>query len=135
MDLIEVIPGLHLVPAENNGRFPFAHSFLVDGAPRTLIDTGCGMSVVDALQREGKIDLVIASHCHPDHTALNWRFSGTPLYAPQYSADTFGNFDVLGERFLEPGALASEWRKFVSRAMNFKTALPTNTYVEGKTFD
>ena len=76
---VEIIPGLSLVPAENKGRFPFAHSFLVEGATSALIDTGCGMSAIDELKRERKIDCVIASHSHPDHTALNWRFDGAPI--------------------------------------------------------
>jgi len=133
-ELTEIIPGLRLVAAENNGRFPFAHSFLVDGATSALIDTGCGMRAVDELQREQKLDLVIASHSHPDHTALNWKFAGIPIYAPQYAADTFGNFDGLGERFTEPGELASEWREYAGRAMNSKTALPTHTYADGQVF-
>jgi glyoxylase-like metal-dependent hydrolase (beta-lactamase superfamily II) len=108
---------------------------LVDGSARALIDTGCGMGVVDELQRRQKADFVIASHSHPDHTALNWRFSGTSLYAPQYAADTFGNFDVLGDRFAEPGALAHEWRTYVSSVMNAKSALPTHTFVDGHVFD
>lgn len=135
LELTEIISGLYLVTAENNGRFPFAHSFLVDGATCTLIDTGCGMDAVDELQRERKVDFVISSHSHPDHTALNWKFDGAPIYAPQYAADTFGNFDVLGERFTEPGELASEWRKYVGSVMNFKTALPTHTYADGYVFD
>ncbi len=135
LELTEIIPGLYLIPAENNGRFPFAHSFFVDGSSPALIDTGCGMSVVDELQREHNVDLVIASHSHPDHTALNWKFNGAPLYAPQYSADTFGNFDVLGDRFTEPGALAREWQRYVSSVMHYKTALPTHTFVDGHVFD
>ncbi len=102
LQITEIIPGLSLVAAENGGRFPFAHSFLVEGDTCALIDTGCGESVIDALQNERAIDLVIASHSHPDHTALNWKFAGKPIYAPQYAADTFGDFDVLGERFTEP---------------------------------
>jgi len=131
MDLIEIVPGLYLVPGENNGRFPFAHSFLVQGATRALIDTGCGARALDALPR---VDVVIASHSHPDHTALNWKFDGVPLYAPQYAADTFGNVELLGERFAGREH-ASEWRAFVRAAMNFKTALPTHTFADGHTFD
>ena len=133
--LIEIIPGLSLVPAENNGRFPFAHSFLVEGAANALIDTGCGMSAVDELKREGKIDFIIASHSHPDHTALDWKFDGAPIYAPEYAADTFGNFDTLGDRLTEPGALAGEWRAYVRTAMNYKTALPSQTFADGRVFD
>ena len=134
MDLIEIVPGLYLVAAENNGRFPFAHSFLVEGTSRALIDTGCGVSVIDALRRERKVDWVIASHSHPDHTALNWKFDGTPIYAPQYAANTFGNFELLSERFAGR-ELACEWCAFVGAAMNFKTALPTHTFADGQVFD
>ena len=134
MDLTKIIPGLYLVPAENNGRFPFAHSYLVEGTTRALIDTGCGVSVIDALRREREIDCVIASHSHPDHTALNWKFDGVPLYAPQYAADTFGNFELLSERFAGH-ELASEWRAFVGATMNFRTALPTHTFGNGHIFD
>ncbi len=133
--LREIVPGLYLVPGENDGRFPSAHSFLVEGTARALIDTGCGSVQLDALRRERPVDLVISSHSHPDHTALNWRFAGLPLYAPEYAVDTFGNFDVLGERFLEPGELASVWRRFVSEFFQFKTALPTQTFADGHVFD
>jgi glyoxylase-like metal-dependent hydrolase (beta-lactamase superfamily II) len=132
--MIEIIPHLFLVPAENDGRFPFAHSFLVEGATRALIDTGCGARALDALPRARPIDWIIASHSHPDHTALNWKFPGTPIYAPQYTADTFGNFELLGERFAGR-ELAREWRAFVSAAMDFKTALPTHTFADGHVFD
>ncbi|MBI4788029.1 MAG: MBL fold metallo-hydrolase [Chloroflexi bacterium] len=135
MDLIEVVPGLSLIPGENNGRFPFSHSFLVEGTTRVLIDAGCGERVVDALQQAYPIDFVISSHCHPDHTALNWKFAGQPLYAPQYGVETFGNFDLLGPRFAGAGSTVGEWRKFVTSQMNFKTALPTHTYGDGHVFD
>jgi glyoxylase-like metal-dependent hydrolase (beta-lactamase superfamily II) len=135
VDFVEIVPGLSLVPGENNGRFPFAHSFLAEGTTRALIDTGCGARVLDELRRERPMDMVIASHSHPDHTALNWQFDGTPVHAPQYAADTFGRFDLLGERFTEPGELASEWRKYASTVMHFKTALPTHTFADGDVFD
>jgi glyoxylase-like metal-dependent hydrolase (beta-lactamase superfamily II) len=134
MDLVEIIPGLYLVPAENSGRFPFAHSFLVEGAARALIDTGCGMRAVDELLCERRIDMVIASHSHPDHTALNWKFDGMPLHAPQYAADTFGNLELLSERFAGREQ-ASEWCGFAGTVMNFKTALPTHTFADGHVFD
>lgn len=135
MPSIEIIPGMSLIPGENNGRFPFSHSYLVDAETRALIDTGCGERVIDAVQHEQRVDMVIGSHSHPDHTALNWKFDGTPIYAPRYGTETFGNFDLLGERFMEAGDLVREWQSFVGSTMKFKTVLPTNTYVDGDTFD
>jgi len=135
MDYIEIVPGLSLVSGENKGRFPFAHSFLIESDLRVLIDTGCGEKAIAQLQLKKPIDWVICSHGHPDHSALNWKFQGKPIYAPQYGAETFGNFDLLGERFTEPGDLAQEWRGFVAATMKFKTALPTHTFGDGQVFD
>jgi glyoxylase-like metal-dependent hydrolase (beta-lactamase superfamily II) len=135
MQLQEIIPGLYLVPAPNNGRFPYAHSFLVEKSIRALIDTGCGAETLEQLQQTHPFDWVISSHSHPDHTALNWKFAGKPLYVPLYAADTFGDFDRLGDRLTEPGDLAQLWRDYVSGAMNFKTALPTHTFSDGDVFD
>ncbi len=135
MELVEIIPGLWMIPSANGGRFPFPHGLLVEGATRVLIDAGCGLPGIDELRTARPVDYVISSHSHPDHTALNWKFAGRPLFAPQYAADTFGDFEVLGERFLEPGPLASEWRGFVTSAMEFKTARPTHTFGDGHVFD
>ena len=123
------------MPGENKGRFPFSHSFIVEGSTRVLIDAGCGPRAVDTLLEQHPVDFVISSHSHPDHTALNWKFIGSPIYAPRYAADTFGNFELLGERFVDRGPRVAEWRQFVTGAMNFKTALPTHTYADGDVFD
>jgi ribonuclease/clavin/mitogillin len=154
--LIEVIPGLFLVPGEGDGRFPFAHSLLVEGQGRALIDAGAGIERLRRLrqppaplalacrasvragargpERSGglrnhiPLDMVIASHSHPDHTAGDWLFDGLPLYAPAQAADTFGRLELLSERFTEPGPLAATWRHYVSQHMGFRDAPPTHTY-------
>jgi glyoxylase-like metal-dependent hydrolase (beta-lactamase superfamily II) len=132
--LVPIIPGLSLVSAENNGRFPYAHSLLVEGTARVLIDTGCGERALDALRRKWHVDYIIASHSHPDHTALNWKFNGTPIYAPAYTADTFGDFERLSVRFVGQ-ELASEWRALIRATTNFQSALPTHTYATEHVFD
>ncbi len=133
--LIEVIPGLYLVPGEGEGRFPFGHSLLVEGEGRALIDAGAGIERLRRLRDHIPLDMVIASHSHPDHTAGDWLFDGLPLYAPAGAADTFGRIAPLSERFTKPGPLAATWRHYVSQHMGFRDAPPTHTYGEDVTFD
>lgn len=135
LQLVEIIPGLSLVSGPGGGRFPLAYSFLVDGDASALIDTGCGIETLQALRRSHRVDRVIASHAHPDHTAGCWLFEGVPLYAPEATADTFGRFDLLGERFTEPGHLAARWRHFVSTEMGYRSAPPTQVYADGESFE
>ena len=135
MELIPVVDGLYLVPGENGGRFPLAHSILVDGPVRALIDTGCGSSVVDSLISERPVDMVICSHCHPDHTALNWKFADVPLYMPDYGAESLGDWESLARRFTGGGRLGEIWRHYVQSAMNFRPSRPTHTFADGHVFD
>ncbi len=133
--LIEVIPGLLLLPGEREGRFPFAHSLFVQSDVRALIDTGAGIERLRWLRDQVPPDMVIASHSHPDHTAGNWLFDGLPLYAPEQAADTFGRSGPLSRRFAHPGPLALGWRRFVRQSMNFRDAPSTHTFGNGTTFD
>jgi glyoxylase-like metal-dependent hydrolase (beta-lactamase superfamily II) len=133
--LVEIIPGLLLLPGEREGRFPFAHSLFIQSDVRALIDTGAGIERLHWLRDQVPLDMVIASHSHPDHTAGNWLFDGLPLYAPEQAADTFGRSGPLSRRFTHPGPLALVWRKFVRESMNFRDAPPTHTFRDGATFD
>ena len=69
----QILPGVWLVRAENKGRFPFAHSLFLEGAPSLLIDTGAG-SGLEPLA--GRVDQVLLSHYHRDHVMGNHLFAG-----------------------------------------------------------
>ncbi|MGD9101255.1 MAG: MBL fold metallo-hydrolase [Anaerolineae bacterium] len=135
--LLEIIPGLYLVPGEGEGRFPFSHSFLIEGETWALLDTGAGIQRLQRLRETlgSSLDVVISSHSHPDHTAGNWLFDGLPLYAPVQAADSLGRLEVLSERFVEPGPLASAWMRFIRQHMGFRDAPPTHTFDDGHIFD
>jgi glyoxylase-like metal-dependent hydrolase (beta-lactamase superfamily II) len=133
--LVEIVPDLYLVPGESEGRFPFAHSILIEGEGQTLIDTGAGIQRLRRLRGQVSLDMVIASHSHPDHTAGDWLFDGLPLYAPEQAADTFGRLEPLSKRFIEPTPLAALWRQFMRQQMGFRDAPPTHTFGDGHTFD
>jgi glyoxylase-like metal-dependent hydrolase (beta-lactamase superfamily II) len=60
---------LWFVQALNSGRYPYANSMLVDDRTKCMIDLGVGGSVLRELMNEVKIDEVVFSHCHEDHTA------------------------------------------------------------------
>ncbi len=135
VNLVQIVPDLYLVPGAGNGRFPYSHSFLVEGETRALLDAGIGIQHLRKLRDQILPDVVISSHSHPDHTAGNWLFHGLSLYAPEQAADTFGRLYALSERFVEPGSLAAIWRRFVRQEMNFQDAPPTHTFGNEEAFD
>lgn len=70
----EVRPGAWFVEGENRGRYPFAHSFYLEGGEQNLlVDTGAG-KVLEKLV--DKTDQVFLSHYHRDHVKANHLFEG-----------------------------------------------------------
>ncbi|HUW95608.1 MAG TPA: MBL fold metallo-hydrolase, partial [Anaerolineae bacterium] len=132
--LSPVTPHIFIVEGEKKGRFPFSHSILIRDQVTALIDTGCGAERLRQIKREYAPDLVINSHTHPDHSAGNWLFEGTPLLVPQEGFDTSGQITKLSHRLTEPGRLAAQWTEYVRELMGFVGVLPTGAYENGHCF-
>jgi glyoxylase-like metal-dependent hydrolase (beta-lactamase superfamily II) len=122
----QITDTITLIRGKNNGKFPFSHSFLVEDDVTALIDTGCGIENLEKLKPK-KIDIVINSHSHPDHTAGNWIFPTLPLIVPEEEVAFNSNIKKLSERYAGK-ELSGVWRDFVSTTMNFQNARPTHTF-------
>ncbi|NLV16267.1 MAG: MBL fold metallo-hydrolase [Syntrophomonadaceae bacterium] len=70
--IIELAPGIKFVRAQSAG-FPYCHSILIDSEIRAVIDTGAGDKAFAPVEPE-RVDLVINTHYHRDHTAGNHLF-------------------------------------------------------------
>ncbi len=126
---------MFLVDGAYGGRFPFSHSILADGSPGTLIDTGCGLGTLSEVMDVCDVEQVIISHSHPHHTAGCHLLEDRPIYIPETAVDTFGNKDLLAERFAEPGSLAKTFKAYITGAMGYEDTPYTHTYHEGFVFD
>ena len=132
--LVEITPHIFLLPGENNGLFPFSHSFLIRDEVTVLIDTGCGLKRLQWLKEHHPPDLVFNSHAHPDHIPGNWLFPDLPLLVPRQSFDYLGRIDLVSERFTESEELAQVWREYVRKETGYRDALPTDHYDDGHRF-
>jgi glyoxylase-like metal-dependent hydrolase (beta-lactamase superfamily II) len=131
MDTQEITGYITLIKGKNNGRFPFSHSILIEDEVTAFIDTGCG---IETLKKLKSIDTIVNSHSHPDHTAGNWVFSGCPLIVPEEDYDINSNVRKLSRRYAGE-ELAGVWRDFVSQFMDFKDAIPTDTFHDKSVLD
>ena len=125
--LESIVDNIFLIQGENEGRFPRGHAILIEGNEVTLIDTGCGISRLQALKRSFRVNMVINSHTHPDHSAGNWVFQGVPIFVPEEAFSTAGNLISLSHRFVND-ELAPVWRNFAQTEMGFKNCPPTKQY-------
>jgi len=132
-ELVRVTDHLFLLPGKNNGRFPYSHSILILDEEVVLIDTGCGIGILQQLKKRFEIDQIINSHTHPDHSAGNWVFQGKPIHVPLEGFDTSGDVVALSKRFVNE-KLARNWQRFAQETMGFQDCRPTRTYKEGQLF-
>jgi glyoxylase-like metal-dependent hydrolase (beta-lactamase superfamily II) len=135
MEVISLAPHLSVIVGNNQGRFPSAHAFLVQDSVTALIDSGCGIGTLHSIREQYAIDILINSHCHPDHSAGNWVFANCPLYVPSEGVESHGRLEPLSHRLAEPGPLAAQWRRFVTTTMGFREKAPTHIYEDGHEFD
>jgi glyoxylase-like metal-dependent hydrolase (beta-lactamase superfamily II) len=131
----QICDHLSIVYGSNQGRFPFSHSFVVLDRICALIDTGSGHDTLKEISRSFKLDMVINSHAHPDHTAGNWIFDGIPVLAPIQGAETHGRLEPLSHRFFPDEALAARWRAWIAPTMGFRDHPPTDFFDDGHVFD
>jgi glyoxylase-like metal-dependent hydrolase (beta-lactamase superfamily II) len=124
---------IFLIQGEKQGRFPRGHAVLIDHSEAALVDTGCGIPRLQTLKRDYKVNTVINSHTHPDHSAGNWVFQGLPIFVPEEAFTTAGNLVGLSHRFVND-ELASIWRNFAQSEMGFQNCPPTQYYNEDTTF-
>lgn len=68
-------PNFFLVPGQNQGRYPYAHSLLVrtedQNNSAVIVDTGPGNRVIRRVIKNFKVQSVYLSHWHEDHIAGN----------------------------------------------------------------
>ncbi len=133
-ELMPLTERLFVVNTPTRGRFPMAFSFLVLGTEiRALIDTGCGSVACLDILKTYDVDVVINSHCHPDHVAGNHLFAGKELWVPEQRQAETGAISRLSLRLMGPNADArGAWEHFVQNGLGMRAYTPTRTFGDGE---
>ena len=113
--IMQVAERIYMLSSSGSGKFPSSFCFYIDDEKKALIDTPLDRSFPDLLQGH-RVDLIINSHFHRDHTGCNDLFPEAkilahPLDIPAMeSQDEFCRyygFDHYGNRELRDGLV--EW--------------------------
>lgn len=135
IETIQLTDRLAVIVGNNQGRFPMSHSFLVQDEVCALIDTGSGLDLLPEIKETFRIDIIINSHGHPDHSAGNWLFPDTPVYAPRFGDGTHGLLEPLSRRFFPNETQAESWRNWIRKVMGFQDREPSEFFDDGHIFD
>jgi len=104
LNYVEIANKIFFIPGEKDGRYPFSNSLFIDGESKVLIDTGIGPKLAAELAKEKKIDMVLISHGHEDHTAGNYLFKDAKICCHKLDAPAVRSVEKLKELYgLPPG--------------------------------
>ncbi|MFZ5569981.1 MAG: MBL fold metallo-hydrolase [Thermodesulfobacteriota bacterium] len=136
-DIIPLTERLHLVGSPTKGKFPQAFSFLVMGTDtHALIDTGCGEKACREVMETHGVDLIINSHCHPDHVSGNHLFAGKELWVPRERAAETGAIERLAGRLVGPDPIIMDaWKHFVRKDLGMRDYRHTGTFGDKQRLD
>lgn len=136
-DLIPVGDKIFIVDSPTKGKFPLAYSFLILGKDtRALIDTGCGPEACIQIMEKFEVDMVINSHCHPDHVSGNHLFRNSALWVPEERCEETGAVATLSQRLVGPDKTTMEfWENWVRTMLSMEDYRHTDTFGDNHIFD
>ncbi len=135
--LLSIDEHIHVVQGLGRGRSPFSNAILVLDKRTALIDTGCGLSIIEKLLELVRLDLVLNTHSHPDHTGGNWLVrerSGARIVVPKEGLDSIGSTDKLGVRMMG-SHLGEIWTRDYLPITGYRDFTPDGVYGDGAEFD
>lgn len=125
-----VTDSLHVIHGNNRGRAPFCNAFLVLDTVNCLFDTGCGLTIIEKICSEVRIDRVFVSHSHLDHTSGCWmidKTSGSEIMVPEEDSDTIATAELLAMRFVDEQLFAT-WMETYPALTGFQDFTITSTF-------
>jgi len=99
MRWIELSDKVFFIEGENHGRYPFSNSLFIDDEVKALIDTGLGKEVIKRILKQKRVDLIINSHCHEDHTCCNYLFKNAKICCHRFDASAVRSVNELLKRY------------------------------------
>lgn len=125
-EIIPVAGPVSLVAGLNEGNFPRCHGVLIQDRETAFIDPGCGDQVLEAFK--DRVDIVINTHTHPDHTSGNHLFADREILVPIQAKESAGSLERLSRRFTQPGPLTTDWKAFACGIIGLREYRPTGFF-------
>lgn len=137
MKMTEIEKNIFHIEGNNAGRYPYANSLLIKDHKNVLIDSGIGRENVEVLAREYRIDHILISHGHEDHTAGNDLFgTDTKIAVHTLDAPAVKSVDRLIELYNMPDEhQRTMMARFLTEVFFLKKSTVDTEFGDGYTLD
>lgn len=104
---------ISVVLGQNNGKYPYGNSILVEDDVTALIDPSLTILDLNGQISARKIDLLFNSHYHEDHFAGNALFPTAPLHIHTLDAPALRSLDTLFDFYGMDEEATESWKPVV----------------------
>ncbi|GAB6093800.1 MBL fold metallo-hydrolase [Desulfatiferula olefinivorans] len=124
------------VEAPEQGRFPYCHGFVFKGRDTLLIDAGLGDALIREVDDLFHIDILVISHCHPDHIRSLHVLGDRALFLPRETPEAVDDLETLGAWYTGSAEAGRHWVEVIGKPFGIvPLRRPDRRYGHGDIFD
>lgn len=132
---VEIVENIIFIEGKNKGRYPYSNSILIGDDVKVLIDTGMGPDLAIKIENERKIDWVINSHGHEDHTVCNYLFKNARISSHKFDAPVIRSVRKLVELYPSSTELPKEPMDLFLEQFGLRNSRVDLEFEDGYVFD
>lgn len=130
------IKDVELIWARNSKEFLFANSLLIHGIKPVIVDPSANFTYIEAWAATRSIHMVLNTHYHADHRALNQLFKKAVFASHEADADAISDINHYLKEFVgEPDSMYANWIRDIFKKYKIVDCPVTVKFKDGDVID
>lgn len=127
---------INVIPGRKESRYPFCTSLFIDDDRKAVIDPGSDEELLKDLAARNRIDALICTHYHEDHTAFNHLFEDAPLWVHESEEFCYRFYSTLIHCYgVDDSPYTRQWRDLLVGQFHYRERTPERTFKDGEVLD
>jgi hydroxyacylglutathione hydrolase len=129
---IRRIGNIVFIPGAGGARYPHCNSLFIDDEVRAVIDPGSDEACLRDLAAGRRVDVLLDTHYHEDHTAFNHLFPDAALWVHEAEAPCHRSYRTFLEYYgVAETPYRKEWDEFLIGKFHWRERVPARALKDG----